>query len=114
MKGFPMKLTQAAESKVKELIEGSRIAMPDHELFLRVTVMPGGCSGLRHQTYFDYEKRDNDTVVSYDNFDLRVDNLSLPYLEGATIDYVDTIEKQGFLLDNPNSEGTCACGDSFH
>ena len=109
-----MKLTEAATTKVQQLIEGTRVAMPDHEIFLRVTVMPGGCSGLKHQTYFDYEKRSNDKVFNYDGFDLRIDDLSLPYLEGASIDYLDTIEKQGFFLDNPNSTGTCACGDSFH
>jgi iron-sulfur cluster assembly accessory protein len=109
-----MKLTEAAISKVEQLIENTRIAMPSHEIFLRVTVMPGGCSGLKHQTYFDYEKRSNDHIFRYQKFDLRVDDLSLPYLEGATIDYYDTIEKQGFFLDNPNATGTCSCGDSFH
>lgn len=109
-----MEITQTAQAKVKELIEGTRTAMPDHEIFLRVTVVPGGCSGLKHQTYFDYEKRDNDSVFNYDGFDLRVDGLSLPYLDGATIEYFDTIEKQGFFLDNPNATGTCSCGDSFH
>ncbi len=109
-----MKLTQTAQTKVLELIEKTRIAMPGYDVFLRVTVVAGGCSGLKHQTYFDYEKRDDDNVYNYDGFDLRVDNLSLPYLDGATIDYSDTIEKQGFFLDNPNSTGSCACGDSFH
>lgn len=109
-----MELTEAAKAKVEELIEGTRIAMPDHEIFLRVTVMPGGCSGLKHQTYFDYEKRADDSIFRHKGFDLRIDSMSLPYLEGATIDYFDTIEKQGFFLDNPNATGTCSCGDSFH
>jgi iron-sulfur cluster assembly accessory protein len=43
-----------------------------------------------------------------------VDRMSAPYLAGATIDFVDTIEKQGFTIDNPNAGGSCACGDSFH
>ena len=47
-------------------------------------------------------------------FDLRIDKLSSPYLTGSTIDYVESIDKIGFTLDNPNSEGSCACGDSFH
>lgn len=109
-----MIITEVAQKKVAELIVGSQIAMPDYELFLRITVLPGGCSGLKHQTYFDYEKREDDTVYNYDGFDLRLDKLSLPYLEGATVDYVESIDKIGFTLDNPNSEGTCACGDSFH
>lgn len=114
MKEYLVKLTEAAQNKVKELIEGTRIAIPNHEIFLRVTVVPGGCSGLKHQTYFDYEKRDNDEVFNFDGFDLRVDKMSLPYLDSATIEYFDTIEKQGFFLDNPNAAGTCSCGDSFH
>ena len=109
-----MQVTDAARKKVKDLIEKSQKAMPDHKLFLRVTVVPGGCSGLKHQTYFDYETRQNDILIRYKEFDLRIDRESYPYLKGATIDYSDTIEKQGFILDNPNSTGSCACGDSFH
>jgi iron-sulfur cluster assembly accessory protein len=109
-----MIITEVAQKKIAELIIGSQTAMPNYELFLRITVLPGGCSGLKHQTYFDYEKREDDTVYNYEGFDLRLDKLSLPYLEGATVDYVESIDKIGFTLDNPNSEGTCACGDSFH
>jgi iron-sulfur cluster assembly accessory protein len=57
-------------------------------------------------------------LVSFDFprkiFDLRLDRLSDPYLQGSTLDFVDTIEKQGFTLDNPNAQGSCACGDSFN
>ena len=109
-----MVITDIAQKKVAELIQGSHIAMPDYPLFLRVTVVAGGCSGLKHQTYFDYEKREDDTVYNYEGFDLRIDKLSHPYLNGSTIDYVESIDKIGFTLDNPNSEGSCACGDSFH
>ena len=109
-----MKLTEAAQEKVRELIKGTQIAIPNHEIFLRVTVMPGGCSGLKHQTYFDYETREGDVLLRFRGFDLRIDKESHPYLKGATLDYSDTIEKQGFFLDNPNSNDTCACGDSFH
>ena len=109
-----MQVTDAARNKIKDLIEKSQQALPDHKLFLRVTVVPGGCSGLKHQTYFDYETRQNDILIRYKEFDLRIDRESHPYLKGATIDYSDTIEKQGFILDNPNSTGSCACGDSFH
>ena len=45
---------------------------------------------------------------------LTVDRMSAPYIQGATIDFVDTIEKQGFTIDNPNASGSCACGDSFN
>ena len=57
---------------------------------------------------------DGDVVKDFDGVDVVVDRMSAPYLMGATIDFVDTIEKQGFTIDNPNATGSCACGDSFH
>ena len=109
-----MILTEKAKQKVSELIGDSRISIPDREIFLRISVQPGGCSGLRYQTFFDYEKLDGDTDYNFEDFTLKLDRMSVPYLEGATLDFVDTIEKQGFILDNPNAEGSCACGDSFN
>ena len=109
-----MILTEKAKQKVSELIGDSRISIPDREIFLRISVQPGGCSGLRYQTFFDYEKLDGDTDYNFEDFTLKVDKMSVPYLDGATLDFLDTIEKQGFTLDNPNAEGSCACGDSFN
>jgi len=109
-----MILTQEAKDKVNHLIQDTRTSIPDREIFLRISVQPGGCSGLRYQTYFDYEKLDGDAEHKFDGFSLRLDKMSVPYLEGATLDFVDTIEKQGFVLDNPNAQGSCACGDSFN
>lgn len=109
-----MKLTESAVKKAGELIEKEQIAFPDKRLFLRIAVQPGGCSGLRYQTYFDYEQKDGDQIISYGDFDLRVDKMSWPYLDGATMDFVDKIDKQGFTIDNPNAQGGCACGESFN
>ena len=109
-----MILTEKAKQKVSELIGDSRISIPDREIFLRISVQPGGCSGLRYQTFFDYEKLDGDTDYNFEDFTLKLDRMSVPYLDGATLDFVDTIEKQGFVLDNPNAQGSCACGDSFN
>ncbi len=109
-----MKLTDQAVKKVAELIKDSQITMPDRPLFLRLAVQPGGCSGLRYQTYFDYEIKDGDELVRYKDFDLRIDRMSWPYLDGSSMDFVNTIEKQGFTIDNPNAAGGCACGDSFN
>jgi len=109
-----MIITDSAKDKVTELIDKSQQAMPEHKLFLRIAVLPGGCSGLKHQTYFDYEAREDDVLLRFQGFDLRIDKESHPYLKGATLDYSDTLEKQGFFLDNPNANDTCACGDSFH
>jgi len=57
---------------------------------------------------------DGDLVQDFNGLAVRVDRMSAPYLTGATIDFVDTIEKQGFTIDNPNASGSCACGDSFN
>jgi iron-sulfur cluster assembly accessory protein len=104
-------LTAPAAEKVASLLaqEGR------DDLALRVAVQPGGCSGLRYQLFFDERSLDGDATQSYgDNVKVVVDRMSVPYLAGATIDFVDTIEKQGFTIDNPNAGGSCACGESFH
>ena len=104
-------LSDPAAEKVKALLaqEGR------DDLALRVAVQPGGCSGLRYQLFFDERSLDGDAVQAYADGTVKVvvDRMSVPYLAGATIDFVDTIEKQGFTIDNPNAGGSCACGDSF-
>ncbi|MFM7598896.1 MAG: HesB/IscA family protein [Actinomycetota bacterium] len=103
-------MTDAAASKVKALLE----AEGRDDLTLRIAVQPGGCSGLRYQLFFDDRSLDGDIVKDFSGVNVVTDRMSAPYLGGATIDFVDTIEKQGFTIDNPNATGSCACGDSFH
>jgi iron-sulfur cluster assembly accessory protein len=103
-------LTDQAAAKVKALLDQEG----REDLQLRVAVQPGGCSGLRYQLFFDERNLDGDEVTDFAGVNLVVDKMSVPYLGGATIDFVDTIEKQGFTIDNPNAGGSCACGDSFH
>ncbi|MFZ8909702.1 MAG: HesB/IscA family protein [Candidatus Nanopelagicales bacterium] len=103
-------LTEAAASKVKALLE----AEGRDDLTLRIAVQPGGCSGLRYQLFFDDRSLDGDVIKDFGGVGVVTDRMSAPYLGGATIDFVDTIEKQGFTIDNPNATGSCACGDSFH
>ena len=102
-------LTETAAEKVKALLDQEG----RDDLALRIAVQPGGCSGLRYQLFFDERELDGDDRTDWGGFDLVVDRMSLPYLGGAKIDFVDTIEKQGFTIDNPNATGSCACGDSF-
>ncbi len=105
-------LSDVAAQKVASLLklEGRE------DLSLRVAVQPGGCSGLRYQLYFDDRSLDGDTISEFGAEKVKVvtDKMSTPYLMGATVDFVDTIEKQGFTIDNPNAGGSCACGDSFN
>ena len=103
-------LTEAASTKVKNLLSQEN----RDDLRLRVAVQPGGCSGLIYQLYFDERYLDGDETVDFDGVEVIVDNMSVPYLDGAMIDFKDTISEQGFTIDNPNAAGSCACGDSFH
>jgi iron-sulfur cluster assembly accessory protein len=105
-----VQLTDEAASKVKSLLDQEG----RDDLALRIAVQPGGCSGLRYQLFFDERSLDGDTVTDFNGVNVVVDRMSTPYLNGATIDFVDTIEKQGFTIDNPTATGSCACGDSFH
>ena len=102
-------VTDTAASKVKALLDQEG----RDDLALRIAVQPGGCSGLRYQLFFDERQLDGDVVQDFNGVDVVVDRMSVPYLGGAVIDFVDTIEKQGFTIDNPNATGSCACGDSF-
>jgi iron-sulfur cluster assembly accessory protein len=103
-------LSDAAALKVRSLLgqEGRE------DLRLRVAVQPGGCSGLIYQLYFDERVLEGDALRDFDGVEVIVDKMSVPYLEGASIDFEDTIQKQGFTIDNPNAGGSCACGDSFN
>ena len=103
-------LTDVAASKVRALLEQEG----RDDLRLRVAVQPGGCSGLIYQLYFDERMLDGDSRRDFDGVEVVVDKMSVPYLEGASIDFEDSIQKQGFTIDNPNASGSCACGDSFH
>lgn len=105
-----VQLTDAAAIKVKSLLDQEG----RDDLSLRVAVQPGGCSGLRYQLYFDDRNMDGDQTQEFGSVKVVVDKMSVPYLTGAVVDFVDTIEKQGFTIDNPNAGGSCACGDSFH
>ncbi|HEY8455273.1 MAG TPA: iron-sulfur cluster assembly accessory protein [Actinopolymorphaceae bacterium] len=103
-------LTDAAAAKVKSLLDQEG----RDDLRLRLAVQPGGCSGLRYQLFFDERELEGDNVRRFGDVELVVDRMSAPYLQGAVIDFVDTIEKQGFTIDNPSATSSCACGDSFH
>ena len=102
-------MTDAASAKAKALLDQEG----RDDLGLRIAVQPGGCAGLRYNLFFDDRALDGDLSVDFGGVALIVDRMSAPYVLGASIDFVDTIEKQGFTIDNPNAGGSCACGDSF-
>ena len=103
-------LSESAAAKAKGLLERDGSS----DMVLRIAVQPGGCSGLRYQLFFDERSLDGDNVHDFGGVEVVVDRMSAPYLSGATIDFADRIDAQGFTIDNPNASGSCACGDSFH
>jgi iron-sulfur cluster assembly accessory protein len=105
-----VELTDSAAGKAKALLDQEG----RNDMSLRIAVQPGGCAGLKYQLFFDDRSLDGDLNVDFNGLTVSVDRMSAPYLQGAVIDFVDTIEKQGFTIDNPNAGGSCACGDSFH
>lgn len=103
-------LTEEAAAKVKALIEREET---ETQLRLRLDVEAGGCAGMRYQLYFSDELTDQDLVREFGGVEVVIDRKSAVMVDGATIDYEDSIQKQGFNIDNPNAVNTCACGDSF-
>ncbi len=103
-------LSESAAGKVKELLaqEGR------DDIALRVAVQPGGCSGLRYAMYLDDDVSEADVAAEQFGVRVVVDRMSVPYLDQATIDFVDSLEASGFTIDNPMAQGSCACGHSFH
>ena len=104
-----MTVTPAAVAIIKNLLQERNI--PDYSL--RAFVTGGGCSGMQYGMSFEETPREYDKVVSVDGVSLLVDPTSLVYLEGATIDFVDSLIGGGFRIDNPNAVSSCGCGSSF-
>lgn len=105
----PFIFTDAAASKVKELIEEEGNA----DLKLRVFVTGGGCSGFQYGFTFDEVANDDDTTLEKNGVTLLVDPMSYQYLVGAEIDYTEGLEGSQFVIKNPNASSTCGCGSSF-
>src|ERR1700737_2216868 len=103
-------LTDAAAAKAKSLVQQEgRDAVA-----LRIAVQPGGCAGLRYNLFFDDRSLDGDLTAEFGGVTLTVDRMSAAYIQGASIDFVDTIEKQGFTIDNPNATGSRRCGGPLY
>ena len=111
-------LSATAATKVQELLSREISAAPEEhegkEYALRIAVQPGGCAGLRYALYFDDRKLEGDHVETINGVEIRMDKMSAPYLRGAEVDYLDTLEQSGFTINTPNAKGSCACGDSAH
>lgn len=102
-------LTPRAAEQVRKIKSDESL---DEDLFLRVAVEGGGCSGLSYKLGFDY-KSDDDKTFESEGIDIVIDPRHMMYLEGISIDYPDGLDARGFTFDNPNAEETCGCGTSF-
>ena len=103
-------ISTKASGEIKKLL--SEEDMPNG--FLRVRVVPGGCSGFSYEMGFDDETEESDQVFESDGVKVAIDELSYPYLNGSTLDFKDGLNGTGFAIGNPNATGSCGCGQSFN
>ena len=104
-----LNITENAVLKVKKLIAEEN----KKNLHLRVFVTGGGCSGFQYGFKLDDNAEDDDTVLKEDEVSVLIDSLSIQYLFGSTLDYVENLEVSKFIIENPNATTTCGCGASF-
>jgi len=109
-KTTPINMTPTAVAKVKEIM-AQQNPVPAG---LRVGVVGGGCSGFSYSMSFENGAGMMDKVLDMDGLKIFVDATSMMYLQGVTVDYVETLEGAGFKFDNPNVKSTCGCGSSFN
>jgi iron-sulfur cluster assembly protein len=106
--GMLVSLTESAADKIKALM-----AEEDEVAVLRVAVQGGGCSGFEYALGFDRGAQEGDHEFTLHGVDVVVDPYSAPYLQGATIDFLNGLQESGFKIDNPNVSASCGCGHSF-
>jgi iron-sulfur cluster assembly accessory protein len=109
VKKAPLNLTPAAIAKVREIM-ATQDPLPAG---LRIGVVGGGCSGFQYSMAFENQAGMMDKVFNFDDLKIFVDATSLMYLDGCSVDYLETLEAAGFKFDNPNVKSTCGCGSSF-
>jgi iron-sulfur cluster assembly protein len=102
-------LTPAAATAVRDLLEKRNLT----GYALRVFISGGGCSGYQYGMALEGNVRENDLAYEFDGVKLVVDEVSINYLRGATVDYVEDIMGSGFKIENPNAVSSCGCGSSF-
>ena len=101
-------LTPAAAAKISALMaEDAEVSV------LRVAIEGGGCSGFQYGLGFDSGAQEGDVEFECEGVKVVVDPFSAPYLSGARVDYLETIQESGFKIDNPNATASCGCGHSF-
>jgi iron-sulfur cluster insertion protein len=103
-------VTDNAAKEIKKIIEEEK---PTEKLYLRIRVVGGGCSGYTNKIELDENVTEKDQKFELNGIDVVVDNRSMLYLDGSTIDFVEEINDRGFSIKNPNAKSTCGCGSSW-
>ena len=103
-------LTARAADKVKALMAQEPAGEAE---VLRVAIRGGGCGGFEYALGFDRGAAEGDTEAEFHGVRVVVDAASVPYIEGATVDFVESLQESGFKIENPNASGSCGCGHSF-
>ena len=109
--GFQLVLTPAAVTEVRKFIAAEQV--PEETAGLRVSVLPGGCSGFKYSLNIEEASLDDDMVQDVNGVRVFVDGFSAQYLSGVVVDYVTSMQGSGFTFTNPNASGGCGCGSSF-
>ena len=109
--GFILVLTDRAAEEVRKFIAAEEV--PTDTAGLRISVMPGGCSGFKYSLNIEEKALDDDVVLDLNGVRVLVDGFSMQYLSGVTVDYVSSMQGSGFTFSNPNATGGCGCGSSF-
>ena len=109
--GFSLSLTDRAAQEVNKFIAQEEV--PEETAGLRVSVLPGGCSGFQYSLNIEERALEDDLVIEINDVRVFVDGFSAQYLMGMEIDYVSTMQASGFTFKNPNATGGCGCGESF-
>ncbi len=104
-------LTSEAVEQVKGFMDAEHVSMQTGGL--RVSVLPGGCSGFKYGLNVEEQPLDDDIIVHRDGLQLFIDAFSAQYLEGTTIGYASNLNGSGFTFENPSATGGCGCGSSF-
>ncbi len=105
----PISLSERAARRIRQIVEAENA--PGARL--RVSVVGGGCSGFQYSFSLDDKVQDDDQVVERDGAGLVVDNVSLMYLAGSEVDFVEELAGSYFVIRNPNATASCGCGNSF-
>lgn len=109
--GLALTLTEKAAAEVAKFMEAEQLS--GESAGLRVSVLPGGCSGFKYSLNIEERSLEDDLVLESAGVRVFVDGFSAQYLNGVTIDYTSSMQGSGFTFNNPNATGGCGCGSSF-